>query len=101
MRAWLLLPHEIEILRMQRDAVDLAGDESGQPPGGALRDELGVVDREPAGAQRGAADQPVEAANATGGGKPPAFEAVRRLDLGRPHGVLPRSPVCTPSRSPP
>ena len=89
--AGLLLLARCEVLRMQRDAVDLAGDEAGQPPGGALRDELRVVDGEPAGAQRGAADQPVEAADAAGGGEPLALEVGGRLDVGAHHVGLRRA----------
>ena len=48
MGAGLLLLHDVEVFGMQRDGVDLAGDEAGQPPGGALRDELRVVRGEPA-----------------------------------------------------
>ena len=34
---------------MQRDAVDLAGDQAGQPAGGGRRDELRVLDRQAGG----------------------------------------------------
>ena len=49
--AGLLLLHQEHVLRMQRDALDLAGEEAGQPPGGARRDELRVVCVEVGGAQ--------------------------------------------------
>ena len=40
MGAGLALLDDIEVLRMQRDRLDLSGDEAGQASGGALGDEL-------------------------------------------------------------
>jgi len=83
-QAGLLLDRQKRVLGMQRHGVDLPGDEPGEPPGGALRDELGVVDREAGFDQRLAPDPPVEAADAAaGGGEPLALEIREGLDAFR------------------
>ena len=48
-QARLLLLGEEDVLRVQRDAVDLVGDQAGQPAGRGRRDELRILDREVGG----------------------------------------------------
>src|SRR5262252_4309156 len=81
MGAGLALLDNVKVLRMQRDGVDLAGDEAGQSPGGALGNELRVVGGQTSKAQNFTANQPVEAADAAGGREPSALEVGRRLDV--------------------
>ena len=71
---------------MERDAVDLAGDQARQAAGRGGWDELRVIDREAGGLEHLAAHAPVEAADAAAGGaEPPALEVGRGLDVGRHH----------------
>jgi hypothetical protein len=57
---------------------------------------LGVVHGEPAFAQRGAANQPIETADTARGGEPLALEIGRRLDVGAHHIGLRRTRRETP-----
>ena len=90
-RAGLLGKCDVHVLGVQQHALDLSGDEAGQPPGRALRDELRIVGFEPARAQHLAAHQPVEAADAAGRRKALALQVRRGLHLGRHHVGLRRA----------
>ena len=50
MGAGLSRQHDVKVFRVQRDGIDLAGDEAGHTAGGALRNELRIVGASPAGA---------------------------------------------------
>ena len=67
MQPRFFLLREVNILRMERYAVELTGEETGEPSGSRLGDELDVFDLEPGGLQHLAPHDPVKPADAAAG----------------------------------